>query len=255
MKQIISIFLFGICLSSFSQSEKDSSIRRMLMLQGTEENYKVVIESLLKMQKKNAVIQDENFWKKVEENFISESMSMLFDSMIPIYSKYLSFEDIQAINAFYETEHGQNLIKHTPEIMQEAMKVGEAWGKTMSEQILYELDFEKEQKFMINLEGCENLKTGKFVFRLNDSVSFYYERNKKTQIEEMGPMTNKYDIEWLDDCRYKLVLKKTNNNLMEEYIGQETIINIFEINKDHYKYIAKQPENEVIIESSLFFSE
>ncbi len=41
---------------------------------------------------------------------------------------------------------------------------------------------------------------------------------------------------------------------MEDYIGQETIVNIFEVNKDHYKYTTKQEDNDMIFESSLYFA-
>ncbi len=45
--------------------------------------------------------------------------------VIPIYQKYLNEEDVQKINAFYETPTGQKLLKVQPKIARESMQAGQ----------------------------------------------------------------------------------------------------------------------------------
>jgi uncharacterized protein len=55
----------------------------------------------------------------------------VMDRLIPIYTKYLSKEDVQAIRAFYRSPAGRKLVATTPALTAESAKVGEVWMQSI----------------------------------------------------------------------------------------------------------------------------
>lgn len=55
---------------------------------------------------------------------------------MPVYQKYLSQEDIEVMNAFYNSSTGKKLVKIQPAIMQESMQLGQQWGKDVARKIM-----------------------------------------------------------------------------------------------------------------------
>lgn len=85
----------------------------------------------------------ELFWTKFQQKMNTRE---LVEKIIPIYDKYYSTEDIKAVNAFYETPAGQKLLSTLPQVMQEAMKVGQEWGEKIGRQAAEEAQQELKQK-------------------------------------------------------------------------------------------------------------
>jgi hypothetical protein len=83
------------------------------------------------------------FWTKFEQKINTRE---LIEKLIPLYDKYYTTEDIRAVNAFYETPTGQKLISTLPQVMQEAMKVGQEWGEKMGKQAAEEAEQELKRK-------------------------------------------------------------------------------------------------------------
>jgi hypothetical protein len=65
-----------------------------------------------------------------------ESRGQFLDSMVPLYAKYFSEAEIDAMIAFYETPLGQKLVEVTPGIMREAYTLGQQWGQVFAEEAL-----------------------------------------------------------------------------------------------------------------------
>jgi len=81
----------------------------------------------------------ESFWTDVMSEVDANDIE---DMVIPVYQKYLTEEDIQAVNSFYQTEAGQKLIRVQPTIMQESMAIGQQWGQNLAKQVL--LKYQKQ---------------------------------------------------------------------------------------------------------------
>lgn len=58
---------------------------------------------------------------------------------MPIYQKHLTEADLLKVIAFYDTPTGKKFSEKTPFITQEAMIVGQQWGKQMAERVLSKL--------------------------------------------------------------------------------------------------------------------
>jgi hypothetical protein len=71
----------------------------------------------------------DKFW----QDFMSQvNGNDIINMTVPIYQKYLSQEDINAINAFYDSPAGKKMIKVQPNIVQESMAAGQAWGQQIA---------------------------------------------------------------------------------------------------------------------------
>ena len=55
--------------------------------------------------------------------------------MYPIYRKYLSRTDLEAMVRFYRTEEGKRIAEAIPVMAQEAMQAGQVWGTNLSPEI------------------------------------------------------------------------------------------------------------------------
>jgi hypothetical protein len=55
----------------------------------------------------------------------------LISQMVPIYAKYFTREDVQALTAFYQSEAGRKSISVMPALFQESMMLGQRWTEGM----------------------------------------------------------------------------------------------------------------------------
>ena len=133
MKKALTVLSF-IALISFSGygqagSEYRTSLKTMFELSGTEQNYQAAITQMFKMyQQQYAGIVDKETWQELQKEYMKASIDDLTDMLVPVYSKYLSQEDLEGIIAFYRTPVGKKYAKNTPYITTESMQVGQEWG-------------------------------------------------------------------------------------------------------------------------------
>lgn len=74
------------------------------------------------------------FWDAVNAR-AHASIPQLVDSLVPIYSRHLSQQELEQLVQFYSTPLGQRLIEVQPLIAKESMEVGAHWGKKLGEQV------------------------------------------------------------------------------------------------------------------------
>ena len=123
--------------------EKRKEIEKMLRLTGMEKLMGQMETQLIASLKAQMPQASQLFWTKFEQRINTRE---LIEKLIPLYDKYYTTEDIRAVNAFYETPTGQKLISTLPQLMQEAMKVGQEWGEKMGKQAAEEAEQELKRK-------------------------------------------------------------------------------------------------------------
>lgn len=69
------------------------------------------------------------------EAALAERIDVLMDEMVVLYARYFTHEDILGMIEFYETELGQKTIRVLPQLMQEALAVGQVWGQELGAEI------------------------------------------------------------------------------------------------------------------------
>ncbi len=144
MKKILgAVVVAALCVSSVSaEVAKKESILKLMEKTGAKNMGKQMMARMMPSMKVYAPKAPDSFWDDMVKEI---DMDKLVELIVPIYQKHFTEEDIQDINNFYDTPVGQKMIEHMPQIMQESMNAGQAWGKEIGEMILKKL---KEKKYL-----------------------------------------------------------------------------------------------------------
>lgn len=144
MTKILSIIVFIVLFSTtvFGQAEKEygKALKRMFEVSGTEKSYDAVIKQMFTIFKQQYPDVKMEVWNDLEKEFAKTSIDDLTKMLVPVYSKYMTKEDLKELIKFYQTDVGKKFAKNTPLIMQESMQIGQQWGMKIGQ------DFEKKMK-------------------------------------------------------------------------------------------------------------
>lgn len=123
--------------------EKVVEIQKTLRLVGMEKLMTQMKTQMFTMFREKAKDVPEEYWKRAESKF---DMAELIQLIIPLYDKYYTIEDLKALNAFYESAVGQKVLSTLPQITQESMKIGQAWGEEVAKRVEREVQAEFKEK-------------------------------------------------------------------------------------------------------------
>jgi hypothetical protein len=91
----------------------------------------------------NALPQGEYREKLVDLFFVKfkskADTQQLLDSIVPLYDKHFSAEEIKGLIQFYQTPLGQKTAKVMPELMAESQEQGRKWGETLGRESMLEV--------------------------------------------------------------------------------------------------------------------
>ncbi len=137
MKTLLKVAAFSasIAFSSLATAETPSteSVRELMDKTGAGEMGMQVIQQMLPALQQMAPDAPAAFWQDFASSIDPNEM---VEKTIPIYQKYLSQKDVDAISKFFDSPEGKKLISVQPAIMQESMMVGQAWGQELAQQVL-----------------------------------------------------------------------------------------------------------------------
>ena len=140
--KIWTLFLF-LCLFTTSQAQVSDAyketLKKMFDAMGTEETFENTIVFMIDNFKTRYPDVKSEFWDELEEQFLDTSMKQLVDMYAVVYVKYMTIEDLDEIILFYKSPVGKKLAKNTPLITEEAMLVGQEWGRKIGENIVLKL--------------------------------------------------------------------------------------------------------------------
>ncbi|MBV1915783.1 MAG: DUF2059 domain-containing protein [Pseudomonadales bacterium] len=131
----LSVFclLIGISMPSFSEPATQSSVKQLMQKVGAGDMSVQMMNQMIPALKQMIPDAPEKFWT----DFVSElDAGEMEDLIIPVYQKYLTEEDVVAINSFYDSPAGMKLISVQPKIMQESMIIGQQWGQEIAARVI-----------------------------------------------------------------------------------------------------------------------
>lgn len=144
--------LFLICLvialsgfvgrASAQEDEYRVTLEKMMRTSGGLDAGNTIIKQVSSYLKQSVPGVPEVFWEKFVAKWDTKIGSRLVDIYLPIYRKYLSIEDLNQINAFYETPVGKKLAESTPAISSDGMEVGQQLGQEIVGELMQELSDE-----------------------------------------------------------------------------------------------------------------
>jgi hypothetical protein len=135
-KKIITSFLISalfISTSVFAEPASKKSIEKLMQRTGAGNMGIQVMNQMLPALKKMVPDAPEKFWT----DFMAEvDANEMVNLVIPIYQKYLTEEDVEVMNKFYNSPTGKKLIRVQPQIMRESMMLGQQWGQGIAQKVL-----------------------------------------------------------------------------------------------------------------------
>lgn len=143
----ISLFTFLSLLSISAVAEQASaqSVKKLMDKTGAGNLSMQMMEQMIPALKNMLPNAPETFWEDVMKEIDADGIIGL---VIPIYQKYLTEEDVTALNSFYDTPAGKKMVSVQPAIMQESMSIGQTWGQKIAQGVMqkYKEQENKEQE-------------------------------------------------------------------------------------------------------------
>ncbi len=128
----VSVFTLSISMTSWSEPASPSSIKKLMEITGVGDLSVQMMQQMILSLKQQAPNTPHKYWV----DFMSEiDPGEMENLVVPIYQKYLTEEDVVAINEFYSSPVGKKLIRHQPDIMRESMALGQRWGQDFSRRV------------------------------------------------------------------------------------------------------------------------
>lgn len=115
------------------------ALYKVLDKSGGLEAVKQMIPQLVSMMKQQAASQPDTFWEDFTKRWTQQFIDKMVERYTPIYSKYLTLEDLESIQAFYDTPIGKKMYAATPAITKEGMQMGQQLGMEIGQQMQSEI--------------------------------------------------------------------------------------------------------------------
>ena len=133
--------------------EKHRDIEKLVEMTGTIQNAMTVLDRMLPqmievIRKANPEIPQQvldALANDGKEEF-HKALPELIEPMIAIYDKNYSADEIRQLLAFYQSPLGRKMIARMPEITQQSMAVGNAWGTSIGERVAARIRASAKQK-------------------------------------------------------------------------------------------------------------
>lgn len=138
-------FLSLLSISAVAEQASAQSVKKLMDKTGAGNLSMQMMEQMIPALKNMLPNAPETFWEDVMKEIDADGIIGL---VIPIYQKYLTEEDVTALNSFYDTSAGKKMVSVQPAIMQESMSIGQAWGQKIAQGVMqkYKEQENKEQE-------------------------------------------------------------------------------------------------------------
>jgi hypothetical protein len=117
-------------------SAMHAKVKRLLELTGASNLGMQMIDGLIHNFKEGLPGVPDDFWTAFRAKIKADDM---VEMIIPVYEKHLTEEDVDALIAFYSSPLGRRFVEKQPLILADTMKLGEAWGAKLADQVISDL--------------------------------------------------------------------------------------------------------------------
>ena len=137
------LVLFVALFVSFSVAAQENESYRSVLekyfeVQGTYATMNSTLETLMDIYKDSLSIPDD-VCTIIKEKMHVSLIDVAIEFYEPIYSKYLSIEDLKELIKFYESPVGKRIVAANPAIVQETMSKSFALGQKIAGELVNEL--------------------------------------------------------------------------------------------------------------------
>ncbi len=124
------------------EAAKEAKVRKLLEITGAAKMGDQVMTAMIDNFRRDPRLPP-GFLDKFKELAKPDEM---IEKIIPLYLKHFDEKTIDAAIAFYETPEGQAMLKAQPQVVQESMQIGQAWGEELARKAFEELQRERRAR-------------------------------------------------------------------------------------------------------------
>ena len=118
---------------ALSEEKRRDLIRLLELTKGADLGAQIIRQSIDQLRQSFSMMpeaQRDRMLKVFEEEMLKEfSKEKIIESVLPIYDKYLTTEDVKALISFYETPLGHKVVDVLPQILKESYDEGSRRGR------------------------------------------------------------------------------------------------------------------------------
>lgn len=133
MRKILLAGAFFLSIITFSQTSKEIKIREFIKVTGVDVVGLQAFNKMIDMYKETRKDIPSEFWDEFRKEVSAEDLVKLY---APIYSKYYSEADLDALLKFYESPVGKKMISTMPDLMKDSMEAGKEWGQKIGQKVV-----------------------------------------------------------------------------------------------------------------------
>jgi len=111
---------------------KEQDIRKLLDVTGAGRMGEMMMDQVMQQ----IVSSNPDMADFVQELRSEMDIDELIESIIPIYAKYFTHEDIKGLVKFWQSPLGQRFIEAQPQVMMDSMQVGQQWGMKLGQKVM-----------------------------------------------------------------------------------------------------------------------
>jgi hypothetical protein len=141
----VAVLSITVPAPSFAEKDVDparfAAAKELLVVVGSAKQFDVVVP-LITQQLENAFVnlkpdhaaEIKDVFRAIPEKF-SQRKQELLDEVAAIYAGKLTADEINEIIKFYKTPIGAKFVQLQPELVQQSMQLGQAWGRKIGQEI------------------------------------------------------------------------------------------------------------------------
>ncbi|WP_224485433.1 DUF2059 domain-containing protein [Robertkochia aurantiaca] len=137
MKKILFTMILIAAVNYGYAQEKDTytqTLKTMFEVSGSEEAFQSAITQSMAYYRSQGNLPP-HVINEMEAEFKKTSINDLLHMLTPVYRKYMTEADLQALITFYRTPAGSKYASNMGAIMAESMQIGQEWGAQIGERI------------------------------------------------------------------------------------------------------------------------
>lgn len=129
-KLILTLVLALVAFGAEAQNSFDQDILKMQKISGSDATVKLMYDQIVAQFKMQGKMADapEGAWDRLYKEVFQPEVEELYKTLLPVYKKHFTHDDIKELIKFYESPIGQKLSKANPQIAQESMQASQMWG-------------------------------------------------------------------------------------------------------------------------------
>ncbi|WP_020570777.1 DUF2059 domain-containing protein [Neolewinella persica] len=146
---ILFLLLFSLSSLSAQDTVLNQKVEQLLELSGAKAQFETALDGMLTTYKQNPAMMEgvpDDFWKKFSEEAKSTAFDDLLGRMVTLYLDHYTEEELDHQIAYLQSPLTQQIVAKQPQLLQESMTVGSAWGQEIGEKIARQIMEAKEDK-------------------------------------------------------------------------------------------------------------